>query len=105
GLRLLLWVAELGLVVVLSGMARRLSGSAAATLFFGYAALNGLSFSVLFVVYHLGSAAQAFLLTAGTFGAISVYGTVTRRDVGALQLYLDFVNLFLALLRLFGRRR
>jgi FtsH-binding integral membrane protein len=176
GLRLGLLFGELGLVWGLSSMARRLSGRAALSMFFLYAALNGVSFSVLFFVYHLGSAVQAFMLTAGLFGVMSVYGTVTRKDlsswstflfmglvgvliagvinlfvgnsmasfviscatvvvftgltaydtqklrelalsvegsemaesmsaVGALELYLDFINLFLALLRLLGRRR
>jgi len=130
---------------------------------------------VLFVVYQLGSVASAFAITAGTFAAMSVYGTVTKKDLsswgtflfmglvgiliaglvnifvgsamldfirscaavlifagltaydtqklrafhassgyssaaslaisGALTLYLDFINLFLNLLRLMGRRR
>jgi hypothetical protein len=137
--------------------------------------LNGLTFSVIFLVYELGSISSAFVITAGTFGAMSVYGTVTKKDLsgwgsfllmgligiiiagivniflqsdflgfvkscagvvifagltaydtqklrthhansgfsselslsvtGALMLYLDFVNLFLHILRLIGRRR
>ena len=171
----LLVIAELLLVLGLSFTAQRLSGTVAAGLFLLYAALNGLTFSTLFYAYQLGSIGEAFLLTAGTFGAMSAYATNTKKDlsawraflfmgligvmiagvvqlfwhnegfsfvwscacvvvfagltaydtqklrqmhasagfssaaslsvVGALMLYLDFVNLFLALLRLFGRRR
>jgi FtsH-binding integral membrane protein len=150
---------------------RRLAGA----MFIGYAALTGMTLSIYFLIYTAGSIGQAFLMTAGTFGAMSLYGTVTKKDlsgwsaflfmglvgvviasviniftrsdmlgfvtacacvvvfagltaydtqklrqmhastgysaaasisiVGALTLYLDFINLFLALLRIFGRRR
>ena len=170
-----LLIGELILVVALSWAAPKMTAAVAATLFLLYSALNGLTFSTIFLVYELGSIGQSFLLTAGAFGALSVYATVTKRDlsawrsflfigligvvlagivqvfwhnpgfsfvwscacvvvfagltaydtqmlrglyaasgyrsatslsvVGALRLYLDFINLFLALLRLFGRRR
>jgi hypothetical protein len=168
-------IAQLGLVFALSGLASRLSGAVAAALFLGYSVLTGLTFSVIFLIYTSASIGSAFLLTAGTFGAMSAFGTLTRKDlsgwstflfmgligiviasivqifmkssmlsfvlscasvvvfagltaydtqklremhaatgyssaatvsiVGALTLYLDFINLFLALLRLFGSRR
>ncbi|MHB8877220.1 MAG: Bax inhibitor-1/YccA family protein [Myxococcaceae bacterium] len=174
-MRWVLFGAELALVLGLSWAAPRLSGAVAGLLFIAYAAMNGLLFSFLFFMYELGSIGQAFFLTAGVFGALSVYGTVTKKNlsawrtflfmgligvvaagvlqmfvqssglgfvwscacvvvfagltaydtqklrqyhassgyssaaslsiVGALILYLDFVNLFLALLRLIGRRR
>lgn len=169
-----LMFAEVGLVFALSGMAHRLSAAAAGGLFLLYSALNGATLSIILLVYTGSSVALAFGVTAGTFGAMSVYGTVTRKDltgwssflmmglfgvviaglvnlflqsdmlsfvvscaavvvftgltaydtqklrvfaraggpqvaaapvVGALTLYLDFVNLFLALLRLLGDRR
>jgi hypothetical protein len=166
-------IAELGLVVALSAMVNRLSAAAAGGLFALYSALNGATLSVVLLAYTGSSVAVAFVSTAGTFGAMSLYGTVTRRDLtswgsflfmglvgvviaslvnlflrstmlswvvscmgvvvftgltaydtqklralaragggpaalpvsGALSLYLDFVNLFLSLLRLFGSRR
>jgi hypothetical protein len=166
-------LGELGLVVAISRLAGRLSGMAAGALFALYAALNGVTLSVVLLVYTGESVASAFFVTAGMFAAMSVYGTVTRRDLtswgqflfmgligiviaavvniflrsdmlgflvscasvvvftgltaydtqklralavagggtagmavnGALALYLDFINLMLALLRLFGRRR
>jgi FtsH-binding integral membrane protein len=166
-------IAEFGLVIALSAAAHRLSAGAAGGLFLLYSALNGATLSVVILAYTGSSVAVAFVTTAGTFGAMSLYATVTRRDLsswgsflfmglvgvviaslvnlflqsglmsfviscasvvvftgltaydtqklralaragggsaglavnGALALYLDFVNLFLALLRLFGRRR
>jgi len=168
-------VVELVAVVGLSFLAPRLSAPVAAILYLGYSFLNGLTFSTIFMVYKLGSIAQAFAVTAITFGALSIYATVTKKDlsawrtflfmgligivvasvvnifvgssmlsflvacagvlvfagltaydtqklrrihansgfksagalavVGALMLYLDFINLFLSLLRLLGRRR
>ncbi|HUM13443.1 MAG TPA: Bax inhibitor-1/YccA family protein [Myxococcaceae bacterium] len=162
-------------VLGLSFMAQRISGPVAALLFMVYAGLTGLTLSGIFFIYSVGSIGTAFLITAGSFAALSVYGTVTKRDlsawgtflfmgligvviasivqfwwsspafsfalscatvvvfagltaydtqklrvlgaqyagtgltsltiVGALNLYLDFINLFLALLRLFGDRR
>jgi FtsH-binding integral membrane protein len=169
-----LLIAEVGLVLAISAMLPRLSSPAAAGLFLLYAALNGATLSVILLAYTGSSVALAFGVTAGTFGAMSVYGTVTRRDLtswasflfmgligiviaslvnlflqssamsfvlscasvvvftgltaydtqklrayarqggataaaapvgGALSLYLDFINLFLAILRLTGDRR
>jgi FtsH-binding integral membrane protein len=167
-------IAEFGLVIALSAMVQRLSAPAAGGLFLLYSALNGATLSVVLLVYTGNSVAAAFGVTAGTFGAMSLYGTVTKRDLtswsgflmmgligvviaglvnmflhspmmnfiiscaavlvftgltaydtqklrayaragggsvaaapisGALSLYLDFINLFLAVLRLFGNRR
>ncbi len=172
-----LLIAELGLVVWLSGMVGKLSSSAAAGVFLLYSALNGLTLSAVFLAFTSASIVSTFVVTAGTFGAMSVYGLVTKRSLdglgsfafmgligvilasvvniflrndmvgfvvscvgvivfvaltaydtrklkmmaatvdgasedgkrgaisGALALYLDFINLFLMLLRLFGNRR
>lgn len=168
-------IAELGLVFVISGLIHRLSAAAATGLFFLYSALNGLTLGSIFLVYSLGSIAGVFLITAGTFGVMSLYGITTKTDLtkignilfmaligiviaglvnlfigssmltliisvigvivftgltaydaqrikemaemaldgesegkiavlGALSLYLNFINLFLSLLRLFGSR-
>ncbi len=166
-------IAEFGLVIGISAAAHRLSATSAGGLFLLYSALNGATLSVVLLMYTGSSVALAFVTTAGTFGAMSVFATVTRRDLsswgsflmmgllgvviasvvnvflhsgmmsfviscaavvvftglaaydtqklralaragggaaampvnGALALYLDFVNLFLALLRLLGDRR
>jgi uncharacterized protein len=175
----LMWVlvlAPLGLVMVMSFGINRLSPATALTLFFVYAGLLGLSLATIFLVYTHGSIARVFFISAATFGAMSLYGYTTQRDLtgigsflfmgligiviaslvniflhssgldwvisvvgvlvfvgltaydtqnikemydpmddgtiagrkavmGALRLYLDFINLFLMLLRLFGDRR
>lgn len=174
----LMWVlvlAPVALVFFLSFRINSMSVSAAQTTFWIYAALVGVSFASLGLVYTHGSIARVFLITAGTFGAMSLYGYTTKRDLtgmgsflfmgligiiiaslvniflassamawvisilgvviftgltaydtqkikdmyfeaddvavmgrkaimGALTLYLDFINLFLSLLRLFGNR-
>ena len=175
----LMWIliiAELGLVFVLSGMIQKISASLATALFAAYAALNGVTLGFIFAVYSPAAIASAFATTAVTFGAMAVFGSVTKCDLtklgsilfmaligliiaslvnlfwanstlywvvtyagvlifvgltaydaqkikqlylrlgetsemnrklmvlGALSLYLDFINLFLCLLRIFGRR-
>ena len=174
-----LLIVELALVVGLSWGINRISTTTAISLFLLYAALNGLTLSVLFVVYTLGSIAYTFLASAALFGVMSIIGYTTKIDLskmgtfllmgiiglviamivnifwanstlgwivtfvgillflgltifdtqrirrmtsaalqrgdedvearmgilGALSLYLDFVNLFLFLLRLGGRQR
>jgi len=175
----LMWIlvlAPLGLVMVMSFGINRLSPAAALTLFFVYAGLLGLSLATIFVAYTGASIARVFFISAATFGAMSLYGYTTQRDLtgfgsflfmgligiviaslvniflhssglswvisvvgvlvfvgltaydtqnikemyspmddgtvagrkavmGALQLYLDFINLFLFLLRFLGDRR
>lgn len=167
-------IAELVLVAVLSFRVNRMSPGAAASMFLVYSLLNGLTLSMIFFLYSGQAIFQAFVVAAGMFGAMSVYGLVTRRDlsswgsfffmgligiilasvlnifikssalgfavslvgvfvfvgltaydtqklkayamvegpqvtnyavIGALALYLDFINLFLMLLRLIGGRK
>ncbi|GAM10387.1 inner membrane protein YbhL [Geobacter sp. OR-1] len=162
-----LMIVELGLVFAISGFAVRMGTVTAAPLFLLYSALNGVTISGIFLVYTGQSITSAFVTTAGTFGAMSVYGLVTKRDLtslgsfcfmgligiviasivniflhsnmmqfvisgiglivfigltaydtqklkgvrggaavaGALALYLDFINIFLMMLQLFGDRR
>jgi len=170
-----LLIVEFIMVLAFSKVVEKLSTPAAAAFFFAYAVLNGVTMSIIFMVYTASSIASTFFVTAGTFGALSVYGYATKRDLtgvgnvaimgliglviasivniflnspmmywlttfvgvivftaltaydtqklkqfalssgadqqskvalqGALMLYLDFINLFLYLLRLFGRRR
>lgn len=170
--------AELVAVFTLASLVHKLSSTLSSLIFIIYAALSGLTLSVIFFVYQIGSIAEVFLLTAGLFGVMSLYGYFTKTDLttvgnfaimallglvvamlinlffqndlagfilaaigvlvfvvltaydtqklkwlyalggtegadgekkeainGALTLYLDFINLFLDLLRLFGKRR
>jgi FtsH-binding integral membrane protein len=172
-----LFAVQLILVIALTAAISRLSIGVAVALFVTYAALLGVSLSAIFLVYTDASIATAFLVTGGTFGVMSIFGFVTKRDLtkmgsllfmlligfilgsllnmflrssalywiltyagiaifvgliaydtqkikrmaasgladersrggivvmGALALYLDFINLFLLLLRIFGRNR
>ena len=167
-------IAELGLVFYLSARATRMAPGAAAGLFAVYSALNGVTLSVVLLAYTGESVATTFVVTAGMFGALALFGSTTKRSlagagqffmmglvglilasvvgifwqndalqflisvvgvivftgltawdaqrlkqmalalpegqlashaiVGALSLYLDFINLFLMLLRFTGRR-
>ena len=145
----LMWVlliAEFGLVFAISGAINRLSSVAATGLFYLFAVINGLMLCTIFLVYSPAAITKTFFITAGTFGAMSIYGYTTSSDlskigsylfmaligliiaslvnifvhsstldwivpaeaagklatIGALSLYLDFINLFLYLLRIFG---
>ncbi|MEF2278875.1 Bax inhibitor-1/YccA family protein [Deinococcus sp. YIM 134068] len=105
-LRFPLIIAQLVLVFVLSGLASRLPSAVAGLLFVAYAALTGLTFSSLLLVYSQSAVISAFLTTAGTFGAMSVLGYVIKRDLSAMGRFFLFaligllvamiVNLFLA---------
>ncbi len=74
-------VAELAIVVFLSFRVMKMSAAAAAASFLSYSFLNGLTLSVIFWQYSHASIMQAFLTAAGMFGAMSVYGLVTKRDL------------------------
>ena len=172
-----LMLAELGLVFVISGAIRSLSGTTATALFMLYSVVNGITLPIILMAYSGQSIMMAFLSAACLFGTMSLYGYMTKRDltswgnllfigliaiiisivinmllrspmldylisivgiviflgltaydtqkilrlgsqtsnlpgdwvrkgaiVGALALYLDFINLFLYLLRFFNRR-
>lgn len=168
-------IAEFACVIAITGAINKLSTFAATSLFFLYAVLNGVVFSSIFWAFELGSIAYTFAITAGVFGAMSIYGYLTSNDltkmgsflfmaligliittivnifvgsstlewlisfagvaifigltawdtqkikqmvqysdssqvgkiatIGALTLYLDFINLFLYMLRFFGNSR
>jgi FtsH-binding integral membrane protein len=95
-----LMIAELGLVIGLSWGINRLSPATAMIMFCVYAVLNGLTFSVLFVVYTLGSVAHTFLATAALFGAMSVLGYTTKMDLSKMGsfLFMGLIGLVIAML-------
>ena len=176
GFKWLVMLAPLGIVMYLSFGIAKMSASKAQSTFWVFAALMGASLASIFIVYTQMSIARVFFITSGTFGAMSIYGYTTKRDLtklgsflmmglfgiiiasvvnmfmkstmmyfvisilgvlifvgltaydtqkiknrylesdsgelmgkkavmGALTLYLDFINLFIMLLRLFGQRR
>ena len=170
-------IVEFILVASLAGWIKSMSASTASLVFFSYAALNGVTLSVVFLAYTASSIASTFFVTAGMFGVMSFYGFTSKTDLtgvgnlcfmgligiilaslvnfflrssavywattyigilvfvgltaydtqkikqlniignegtdedkkeaisGALTLYLDFINLFLDLLRVMGKRR
>lgn len=168
-------IAQLGLVFALSARVEKLAPSTASLMFIVYSALTGVTISFILLAYTGASVATTFLVTAGMFGALAMYGTATHRNlqgagqflfmgligvvlaslvnifwqndglqfvisfigvivftgltaydaqrlramalalpsghsgsyavVGALALYLDFINLFLFMLRFMGHRR
>ena len=172
-------IGELILVFSLSARIERISSQAATGMFIAYSILNGVTISAILLLYTMTSVAATFFIAAGMFGAMAVYGFVTKKDLsswgsflfmgligiiiamvvnifvassmmswvisgigviiftgltaydvqqitrmgemgimdggeaairkgaimGALKLYLDFINLFLMLLRLLGDRR
>ncbi len=171
-----LLIVELLMVFGISGAVRKISSPVASMLFYLFAILNGVTFSLIFLAYTPVSIFKTFLITAGVFGAMTIYGYFTERDltkmgnflfmaligliiaslvnlfwanstlewivsiggvlifigltawdtqkikqmaqygggglelsrlatIGALSLYLDFINLFLYLLRFFGSSR
>jgi hypothetical protein len=85
------WVvifAPLALVFLLSFRIERMSVAAAQATFWIYAALVGLSLSVIFLVYTGQSITQVFFVTAASFGALSLYGYTTQRDLSAMGAFL-----------------
>ena len=176
--RILFWIllfAQLGIVIFLASRVEHMAPTTAAGLFILYSAMVGVTSSVIFLIYTGASIVSAFMISATMFGALAVYGTLTKRSlagvgqfmfmgligliiasvvnlflfnsaldfvisvvgvivftgltawdaqrlkqmavalpdgrvgafavVGALSLYLDFINLFFFILRLFGGRR
>ena len=169
-------ISQIAVVLVLSGRLNKLSVTAATLLFYLYSVLTGVVFSSILLLYTASSVGMTFLITAGVFAAMSIYGFTTSNDltkfgsimfmaligliicsvvniflkssgmewiislagvaifigltawdtqkiknaamyaadgtsaeklatIGALSLYLDFVNLFIYLLRFFGGSR
>ncbi|GGL13309.1 Bax inhibitor-1/YccA family protein [Deinococcus radiotolerans] len=99
-LRLPLILAQLALVFVLSLFAQRLNSAVAGALFIAYAALTGLTFSALLLVYSQSAVTAAFVSTAGTFALMSVAGFVIKRDLSAMGRFFMFalIGLFVAMI-------
>jgi uncharacterized protein len=104
-LRWVLMLAPLALVFFLGFRIHTMSVSAAQTMFWGYAALLGASLSTIFIVFTGASIVQTFFITATAFGALSLYGYTTKRDLTAMGSFLimgvvgiliaSLVNIFL----------
>jgi uncharacterized protein len=105
-LKWLFILAPLAMVFVISFGIQRLAPTTAQLLFWVFSALMGVSLSSIFLVYTHSSIVQVFFVTAASFGALSLYGYTTRRDMTAMGSFLimglfgiiiaGVVNLFLA---------
>lgn len=106
GLKWVVMFAPLAVVFAFSAMLNRMSAATARLVFFGYAALMGLSISFIFAAYTGISIAQTFLVTAIAFAGLSLYGYTTKKNLSAMGSFLmmgliglivaSIVNIFLA---------
>jgi FtsH-binding integral membrane protein len=76
-------IAEFVLVYVLAGRIDRMSMQTATIVFIAYSIINGVTMSLLFLMYTSESIAATFFITAGTFGVMSLYGYMTKRDLSS----------------------
>ena len=91
-------VAPILLVFALSAGVNRMRGSTAQTLFWVYAGLMGVSIASILLAYTGDSVARVFFITAATFGALSLYGYTTKRDLTGFGrfLFMGLVGLIIA---------
>src|SRR3954451_23626130 len=104
-LTIVLLLGTLGLVFFISFRINRLQYTTAMTLFMIYAALLGVTLSSIFLVYTGASITRVFFISAASFGALSLYGYTTQRDLSAMGSFLvmgligliiaSLVNMFL----------
>jgi FtsH-binding integral membrane protein len=76
-----LLILQLGMVLYLSFLVKKISAFNATLAFIGYSIVTGLTLSVIFLVYTVSSIIATFFITAGVFGAMSAYGYFTKRDL------------------------
>lgn len=91
-------IAELGIVFGVSAGINKLSSTTAALLFYVFAVINGMLLAPIFLIYTGASIAKTFFITAGTFGAMSVYGYFTDRDLSRMGsiLFMALIGLIIA---------
>ncbi len=77
-----LMIAQLGVVIGMSAAQQRISAGTASLLYIVYAALTGVTLSVIFIIYTRDSIASVFFTTACGFGGLSLLGYTTKRDLG-----------------------
>jgi FtsH-binding integral membrane protein len=95
---MLLGIAEIALVLGFSFMLNKIKSSTALLIFLGYSLLNGLTIGVILGMYTGTSVASTFIATASMFGAMSVYGYVTKRDLTKMGnfLFMGIIGIFVA---------
>jgi FtsH-binding integral membrane protein len=101
--RVLFWIllfGQLGLVFYLSARVDKLSPTMAATLFMVYSAMVGVTTSVILLVYTGASLFATFIVTAGMFGALALFGTVTKRSLAGVGqfAFMGLIGLIIAMI-------
>ena len=94
-----LLIAELGMVFYLSARIQKISAQAATGIFLGYSALNGVTLSTILLYYTASSVTATFFVTAGMFGAMAVYGFVTKKDLSSWGsfLFMGLIGILIAM--------
>jgi len=97
---MLLFFGQLGLVIFLSARVHKMEPVTAAALFILYSAMVGVTTSVILLVYTAASIASTFIITAGMFGAMALFGTVTKRSLAGWGqfLFMGLIGLILAMI-------
>lgn len=101
--RLLLWgifIAQLGLVFYMSSRISQMAPATAAGLFILYSGLVGVTTSVVLLIFTAASITSTFIITAGMFGAMAVFGTVTKRSLAGWGqfLFMGLIGLIIAMI-------
>lgn len=98
GLFMVLMFVELGLVFYLSARIDKIAPATATGLFLLYSALNGITLSGILLIYTATSVAATFMVTAGMFGAMAVYGFVTKKDLSSWGsfLFMGLIGIIIA---------
>ena len=93
-------IGELGLVFYLSARVNRLASGTAAVLFLIYSALNGVTLSLIFLGFTGASIVTTFVVTAGMFGALALFGSTTKRSLAGVGQFvgMGLIGLILAML-------
>ena len=99
--RILFWIlvlAQLGLVFFLSMRVEHMAPATAAGLFLLYSALTGVTSSVIFLVYTGASIVSAFVIAAGMFGTMAVFGTFTKKSLAGVGqfMFMGLIGLIIA---------
>jgi len=90
---------ELGLVFYLSARIQKISAQTATGLFLAYSILNGVTLSAILLLYTMTSVAATFFITSGMFGAMAVYGFVTKKDLSSWGsfLFMGLIGIIIAM--------
>lgn len=97
-------IIEVAIVLIFSWMFRKLSPAVVTTLFYLYSFVNGLTLSVIFAVYDMGTIFYAFFATSILFGGLSLYGYYTKKDMtkaGTILTVALIVGLIVSIINLF----